>query len=76
MAHAAVGPARELAGETIAELVTDLGTAADAGKLDDPDVVLSRTPLELDAKGFKKLNKLMAKTLDQALAIASESSAA
>ena len=69
------GLRRELAGETIAELVGDLGTAADAGKLEDPDVVLTRTPLELDEKGFKKLNKLMAKTLDQALAIASESSA-
>jgi hypothetical protein len=69
------GLRRELAGETIADLVADLGTAADAGKLDDPDVVLSRTPLELDAKAFKKLNKLMAKTLDQALAIAAESAA-
>src|SRR3954452_13417077 len=69
------GLRRELAGETIAELVNDLGSAADAGKLDDPDVVLTRTPLELDEKGFKKLNKLMAKTLDQALAIAQESSA-
>ena len=29
----------------------------------------------LDEKGFNKLNKLMAKTLDQALAIAAESSA-
>src|SRR3954453_16586781 len=68
------GLRRELAGETIAELVNDLGTAADAGKLEDPEVVLNRTPLELDEKGFKKLNKLMAKTLDQALAIAAESS--
>jgi DNA-binding transcriptional ArsR family regulator len=69
------GLRRELAGETIAELVGDLGTAADSGKLEDPDVVLTRAPLELDAKGFKKLNKLMARTLDQALAIAAESSA-
>ncbi len=69
------GLRRELAGETIAELVSDLGTAADSGKLEDPDVVLERAPLELDQKGFKKLNKLMAKTLDQALAIAAESSA-
>ena len=37
--------------------------------------MLTRTPLELDEKGLKKLNKLMAKTLDQALAIAAESSA-
>jgi DNA-binding transcriptional ArsR family regulator len=66
---------RELAGETIQELVDDLATAADAGTLDDPDIVLTRTPLELDEKAFKKLNKLMAKTLDQALGIAAESSA-
>src|ERR1700754_2863126 len=65
----------ELPGETIGELVSDLAAAADAGALEDPEVVLTRTPLELDEKGFKKLNKLMAKTLDQALPIASESSA-
>jgi hypothetical protein len=69
------GLRRELTGETITELVGDLAQAADAGKLEDPEVVLTRTPLELDEKGWKKLNKLMAKTLDQALAIASESSA-
>jgi len=53
------GLRRELAGETIAELVSDLGAAADAGKLEDPEVVVTRTPLELDEKGFKKLNKLI-----------------
>ena len=68
------GLRRELTGETIQDLVSDLAQAADAGTLEDPDVVLNRTPLELDEKGFKKLNKLMAKTLDQALAIAQESS--
>src|SRR3954469_8205367 len=68
------GLRRELTGETITELVGDLAQAADAGRLEDPEVVLSRTPLELDEKGWKKLNKLMAKTLDQALAIAAESS--
>src|ERR1044072_4892566 len=39
------GLRRELAGETIAELVADLGTAADAGQLEGPHVVLTRTPL-------------------------------
>src|ERR1700712_2274191 len=68
------GLRRELSGETIQGLVDDLGQAADAGRLEDPEVVLSRTPLELDERGWKKLNKLMAKTLDQALAIAAESS--
>ena len=37
--------------------------------------MLTRTPLELDERGFKKLNKLLAKTHEQALAIAAESSA-
>jgi len=65
----------ELTGETLNELVTDLGASADAGHLQDPDVVLNRTPLELDEKAFKKLNKLLAKTQEQALAIAEESAA-
>ena len=69
------GLRRELTGETIQELVNDLAQAADGGTLEDPEVVLTRTPLELDARGWKKLNKLLAKTLDQALAIAEESSA-
>jgi hypothetical protein len=68
------GLRRELTGETIGELVSDLGQAADAGTLEDPEVVLTRTPLELDERGWKKLNKLLARTLDQALTIASESS--
>jgi DNA-binding transcriptional ArsR family regulator len=68
------GLRRELTGETIQGLVSDLAQAADAGALEDPEVVLTRTPLELDAKGFKKLNKLLAKTHDQVLAIAAESS--
>jgi DNA-binding transcriptional ArsR family regulator len=63
----------ELTGETLTALVGDLAAAADAGTLNDPDVVLNRTPLEVDERGFKKLNKLLAKTLDQALAIAEES---
>src|SRR5215213_5104842 len=53
---------RELAGETIHALVDDLASASGAGALDDADLVLKRTPLELDEKAFKKLNKLLAKT--------------
>src|SRR3954453_15057958 len=41
---------RELAGETIQALVDDLAAAADAGHLDDADVILTRSPLELDEK--------------------------
>src|SRR6201991_5147504 len=35
------GLRRELAGETIQDLVNDLAKAADAGRLEDPDVVLT-----------------------------------
>ena len=63
----------ELLGETIQDLVDDLAAAADAGRLEDPDVVLRRTPIELDERGLRKLNKLLAKTHEQALAIAAES---
>src|SRR5690349_10845651 len=56
------GLRKELAGETIGELVADLGSSADAGLLEDADVMITRTPLELDERAFKKLNKLLAKT--------------
>ena len=69
------GLRRELSGEMLQELVDDLGQAADAGMLEDPEVIVTRTPLELDERGWKKLNRLLARTLDQALQIASESSA-
>src|SRR4051812_39102751 len=69
------GLRRELSGETIQALVDDLGRAADRGTLDDPEFVRSRAPLELDPRGFKKLNRLLARTHEQALAIAAESSA-
>src|SRR3954465_3195528 len=41
------GLRRELTGETLTELIGDLAAAADAGRLEEPDVVLTRTPLEL-----------------------------
>jgi DNA-binding transcriptional ArsR family regulator len=63
----------ELIGSTIQGLVDDLAASADAGRLEDPDVVIKRTPLELDERGFRKLNRLLAKTHEQALAIAAES---
>src|SRR6187549_1940917 len=37
----------ELIGETIQRLVGDVAAAADAGRLQDPDVLLKRAPLEL-----------------------------
>jgi DNA-binding transcriptional ArsR family regulator len=69
------GLRRELSGETIQELVGDLAQAADAGTLEDPELVLNRSLLELDERGLKKLNKLLVKTIEQAHEIASESAA-
>jgi DNA-binding transcriptional ArsR family regulator len=63
----------ELVGSTIQGLVDDLAASADAGRLEDPEVVVKRTPLELDERAYRKLNKLLAKTHEQALAIAAES---
>ena len=65
----------ELSGETIQTVIDDLAAAADAGMLEDPELVLTRTPLELDERGRKKLNKLLSKTLEQALAMSAESAA-
>jgi len=69
------GLRRELAGATIGTLVEDLADAADAGTLDDADIRLTRVPMELDARGWQKLNRLLARTLEQALSIAQASSA-
>src|SRR4051812_18149334 len=54
-------------GETLQQLVNDLAAAADAGQLDDPRVVLTRTRLELNARALAKLNRLLARTHAQAL---------
>src|ERR1700754_3501507 len=35
---------RELSGETISDLISDLAGAADAGNLEDAEIVLQRTP--------------------------------
>jgi DNA-binding transcriptional ArsR family regulator len=64
---------KELSGETLGAIVDDMRTAAEAGTLDDPEVIVQRVPLELDERAFKKLNKLLTKTHEQALAIAAES---
>jgi hypothetical protein len=64
---------RELSGETLAEVVEDVRAAWDAGTLDDPELIVSRTPIELDERAFKKLNRLLSRMLDQALQIAADS---
>src|SRR4051812_5408120 len=64
------GLRRQLSGETLQALVDDLAAAADAGRTEDPDLVVARTPLELDERACKKLNRLLARTLEQARTIA------
>src|SRR5690349_18359056 len=67
------GLRKELSGETLQQLVDDVAAAADAGQLEDPELVVSRTPLELDERGLTKLNRLLARTREQAIKIAAES---
>jgi DNA-binding transcriptional ArsR family regulator len=64
---------RTLIGQTASDVFDDLGAAWGAGQLDDPEVHVTRTTLELDQKGWAKLNKLLGKTLDQAMSIHAES---
>jgi DNA-binding transcriptional ArsR family regulator len=47
--------------------------ALSGAELDDPEIVLSRSPLELDERALGKLNRLLERTREQALAIAAES---
>src|SRR3954451_1019331 len=63
----------ELAERTIGAIVDDLAQAADAETLADPDTLLSRRTLELDARSWRELNRLLARTLEQADSIAAES---
>src|SRR3954466_12305325 len=60
------GLRKELCGATIQALVDDLAAAADAGQLEDPEVVVTRAPFELDQRAFTQLNRLLARTLEQA----------
>src|SRR3954452_8816154 len=69
------GLRKQRSGQTLQELVDDLAAAADAGRFEDPDVVVTRIPLELDERAFKKLNRLLARTQERALTIAAESAA-
>src|SRR5215213_13068 len=69
------GLRQELSGDTIQALVDDLAAAADAAQLEDSELVVTRIPLELDERAFKKLNRLLARTHEHALAVAAESAA-
>jgi hypothetical protein len=45
----------ELSGATLRGLIDDLAAGADAGALADPETVVTRTLLELDERGWRKL---------------------
>jgi DNA-binding transcriptional ArsR family regulator len=64
---------RDIAGETINALVDDLQAASRAGTLADEHTLVTRTPLELDERARRQLNRVLSRALDQALAIAAES---
>jgi DNA-binding transcriptional ArsR family regulator len=63
----------ELSGGTIAALIADVVAAAESSALSDPETLVSRTPLELDETGWRKLNRLLIRTHERALEIAAES---
>lgn len=63
----------ELSNATIEAIVVDLAASATAGALSDQDVVVTRSTLELDDRAIHKLNRVLSRTLEQALAIAAES---
>src|SRR4051812_48415979 len=44
------GLRKQLSGETLQQLVGDLAAAADAGQLEDPELVVTRTLLALDER--------------------------
>ena len=69
------GLRKQRSGETLGQLMDDLAAAADAGQLAEPELVVARIPLELDERGFKKLNRLLARTREQALTVAAQSAA-
>jgi DNA-binding transcriptional ArsR family regulator len=58
-----------LVGRTLEHLWQDTAAAAGAGLLNRDDAHLSRTLLELDGTGWRELSALLARTLDEALAI-------
>lgn len=68
-----LGIRRQLMGRTLVDVFEDVRAAGKLDGFDDPEVHVSRTPLELDERGWQKLNKLLAKTVDEAMKIAAES---
>ena len=49
---------REMAGEAMGALVNDLGAASSAETLADLHLIVSRAPLELDERAWRRRNRL------------------
>jgi DNA-binding transcriptional ArsR family regulator len=60
---------RQLAGQTVGDLMQEMGAAAQAGGFDDGDAAIARVPLELDETGRQELSELLRATLRDAEAI-------
>jgi DNA-binding transcriptional ArsR family regulator len=60
---------RQLAGQTVGDLMQEMGAAAQTGGFDDGDAAVARVPLELDATGRQELSDLLLATLRDAEAI-------
>jgi hypothetical protein len=63
---------REMAGQTVGEIVDRLGEAVEGEGFDDERIHVSWTPLELDAEGYDAVVALLAETLERLVAIQGE----
>jgi DNA-binding transcriptional ArsR family regulator len=66
---------RQLAGQTIGDLIQEMATAARDGGFDDEAAQVARLPLRLDDAGWTELSALVSTTLEEAAAIQSRSDA-
>jgi DNA-binding transcriptional ArsR family regulator len=57
---------RQLAGQTVGDLIQEMGAAAREGGFDREGVHVDRMPLRLDETGWAELSELLLKTLDEA----------
>lgn len=60
---------RQLAGQTIGDLIQEMGAAAREGGFDREGVHVDRMPMRLDATGWNELSDLLLRTLQEATEI-------
>jgi DNA-binding transcriptional ArsR family regulator len=66
---------RQLAGQTVGDLMQEMGAAASQGGFDDASAAVARMPLQLDESGWQELSELLHATLREAEAIQHRSAA-